>query len=257
MLFVLAVALVLSSTLRSRIGALAGLAVFAALTLARLPDSERLRQWDRGRLARSGAALAGGLIVLVAVAGFSNRMASTRAATQVERQQYRERQTRAAGALKALGRRPLLGLGLGGYPLQQQALTGLGRPMQEVAQTGPSLEDQAQNEYLQIGAELGLPGLLLYLLLLMLFFARSVHALDRLSAGRARLLLIGCIAAITAQCVDAAGNPAWRYSVCSLYFWLLLGLGAALAQMATAVPASVLETGGAEPSDRSASAVVA
>jgi hypothetical protein len=32
--------------------------------------------------------------------------------------------------------------------------------------------------------------------------------------------------------VDALSNPAWRYSVCALYFWLVLGLGTVLLRSA-------------------------
>ena len=68
--------------------------------------------------------------------------------------------------------------------------------------------------------------------MLLAFFAKSLHALERLPMGTRKLLLIGCISAIAAQCVDAFSNPAWRYPVCSLYFWLVLGLGIALVRMA-------------------------
>jgi putative inorganic carbon (HCO3(-)) transporter len=94
------------------------------------------------------------------------------------------------------------------------------------------MSEQAHNEYLHIAAELGVPGLLLYALLLWAFFAKALHALGRLPPGTRKMLLIGCVAAVAAQAVDAVSNPAWRYSVCALYFWLVLGMGTALIRMA-------------------------
>src|SRR5262249_28968099 len=139
--------------------------------------------------------------------------------------------------LRAIARRPVFGLGIGNYVLQQNAFTHRGRAAAEVVRDGPTMEEQAHNEYLHTAAELGLPGLLLYMLMLLTFFAKAAHALGRLPAGGRKALLIGCLAAIAAQSVDAAANPAWRYSNCSLYVWLVLGIGAALVRMAYRRPA--------------------
>src|SRR5262249_35173375 len=124
------------------------------------------------------------------------------------------------------------GLGLGNYVLQQHAFTHLGLTREEVGRTGATMSEQAHNEYLHLAAELGVPGLLLYLLMLLAFFAKSLHALRRLPVGSRKMLLIGCISAVAAQCVDMFSNPAWRWSVCALYSWLVLGLGMALVRMA-------------------------
>jgi putative inorganic carbon (HCO3(-)) transporter len=116
--------------------------------------------------------------------------------------------------------------------LEQRAFSQHGQTKEQVIRNGASMEEQVHNEYLHIAAELGVPGLLLYLLILLVFFTKSLHALERLPAGTHKILLIGCIAAITAQAVDAVSNPAWRYPVCGLYFWLVLGMGTALLRMA-------------------------
>jgi O-antigen ligase len=123
-------------------------------------------------------------------------------------------------------------LGLGNYVLRQHSFTGVGATAAVVARDGAGMDEQAHSEYLQVAAELGAPGLLLYLLMLLAFFAKSVHALERLPAGMRKVLLIGCISAVAAQCVDAVANPAWRHATCSLYFWLVLGMGMAVVRMA-------------------------
>jgi O-antigen ligase len=236
-LFLVVLALLMSSTLRSRLGALVGLALFAALVRDHLPEAIRWLSAGRRGVIYSGAAVAGALALLLMVTGLPGRAASTQPAAHIEQEQYVQRRHREGRTLAAIARRPVLGMGLGNYVLQQYSFTALGRPAELVARSGATLGEQAHNEYLQVAAELGVPGLLLYLLLLLAFLVRSVHAVRRLSAGRSKLLLIGCMAAIAAQCVDAAGNPAWRYSICALYFWFVLGMGAALAQMAEHQPA--------------------
>jgi putative inorganic carbon (HCO3(-)) transporter len=135
-------------------------------------------------------------------------------------------------ALGAIRDRPLTGLGIGNYVLEQRAFSRHGQTREEVIKNGPSMEEQVHNEYLHIACELGLPGLLLYLLLLLAFFAKAWHALEQLPAGTTRILLLGCVAAIAAQVTDAVSNPAWRYPVCGLYFWLVLGMGTALVRIA-------------------------
>jgi hypothetical protein len=121
---------------------------------------------------------------------------------------------------------------VGNSPLVQHDYTHKGQTRAQVLRNGASFDEQVMNEYLHVGAELGLPGLLFYLLILLAFFAKSLHALERLPAGTRKVLLLGCISAVAAQCVDAFSNPAWRYPVCALYFWLVLGIGIALVRMA-------------------------
>jgi O-antigen ligase len=185
-------------------------------------------------------ALGGALVMLQVMSDVSTRV-TARAGTLAQAAHgadpsLRERVAQWQGTLRAIGRHPLLGLGLGNYVIRQQSFTGIGRTPADVARRGASMEEQAHNEYLQMTAELGLPGLLLYLLMLLAFFAKSVHALRELPSGTRKVLLIGCIAAVAAQSIDALTNPAWRYSVCALYFWLVLGTGTALVRMAYRQP---------------------
>jgi putative inorganic carbon (HCO3(-)) transporter len=136
------------------------------------------------------------------------------------------------GALAMAAERPLLGWGPGQFVLRQSAYTHLGRSPAEVRRYGASFDEMAYNEYLQIAAELGIPGLILYLLLLASFFSKGGRALGRLPNGLRRATLLGCMAGVAAQMVDALANGSWRYTECSSFFWLVLGLGVAVTRMA-------------------------
>jgi hypothetical protein len=46
------------------------------------------------------------------------------------------------------------------------------------------------------------------------------------------------MAGVAAQMVDATANGSWRYSECSIFFWLVLGLGVAVTRMAYQAPSS-------------------
>jgi putative inorganic carbon (hco3(-)) transporter len=135
-------------------------------------------------------------------------------------------------ALPLIAARPLTGWGLGSYPFHPAPSAGPGAAPAVVASAGVSLDEQAHNEYIQMTAELGLVGLTLYLLIFLSFFAKAWHAIRRLPHGQRQLVLMGCMAGVAAQMVDAVGNPAWRFPQCSLFLWLLLGMGVACIRMA-------------------------
>jgi O-antigen ligase len=135
-------------------------------------------------------------------------------------------------ALPLIAARPLTGWGLGSYPFHPAPSAGPGAGPAVVASAGVSLDEQAHNEYIQMTAELGLVGLTLYLLVFVSFFAKAWHAIRRLPHGQRQLVLMGCMAGVAAQMVDAIGNPAWRFPQCSLFLWLLLGIGVACIRMA-------------------------
>jgi O-antigen ligase len=140
------------------------------------------------------------------------------------------------GAMRMAAERPLWGWGPGQFVLHQAAYTHSGRPPQEIHRDGASFDEMAFNEYMQIAAELGLPGLALYLLILVAFFSKALRALPRLPEGLRRAVLQGCVGGVAAQMVDAAANGSWRFTECSIFFWLLLGIGVAVIRMAAMSP---------------------
>jgi len=128
--------------------------------------------------------------------------------------------------------RPLWGWGPGQFVLHQQPYTRIGRGAENVARYGATFDDMAFNEYLQTAAELGFPGLALYLLVLISFASKAWRAAGRLPHGVRRTALLGCLGGVGAYAVDALGNVSWRYIECDMFFWLLLGLGMAIVRMA-------------------------
>jgi putative inorganic carbon (hco3(-)) transporter len=140
------------------------------------------------------------------------------------------------GAAAMVAERPVWGWGPGQYVLYQQSYTHIGRPRREILQYGASFDEMTYNEYLQTAAELGLIGLALYLLVLASFFSKAALALRRMPDGLRRTVLIGCTAGVGAQMVDALANGSWRFTECSIFFWLVLGLGVAMIRMAYQAP---------------------
>jgi O-antigen ligase len=140
------------------------------------------------------------------------------------------------GAAKMAAERPVWGWGPGQYVLHQHAYTRLGLAPEEVRHFGASFDEMAYNDYLQTAAELGLPGLVLYLLVLASFFSKALRARRLLPEGLRRAVLVGGIAGVAAQMVDALANGSWRYAECSIFFWLVLGLGVAVIRMASQTP---------------------
>jgi O-antigen ligase len=136
-------------------------------------------------------------------------------------------------ALRMVRDRPLMGWGVGLFPLQQSLYyhpaCASARTQLEIFTLGPSLSENAHNTYLQLAAELGIPGIILYLGIFGAFFTTALRALPRLRPGFPKSMLIATVGAIAAQMVGAVGSPAWEFAECSLFLWLVLGMGMALA----------------------------
>jgi hypothetical protein len=125
---------------------------------------------------------------------------------------------------------PIFGLGIGTYPAEHSRFVKGALSKDAVQRLGPTLAEQAHNEYLQIAAEMGLVGLALHVWMLGAFFVFGLKALREREQGYRKLVLMGAIAAMAGQAVDALSNPAWRFADVSLMFWLTMGLGMASAR---------------------------
>jgi O-antigen ligase len=152
------------------------------------------------------------------------------------------------GALMMAKKKPLQGWGIGEYPARHFAFTGTGQTAALVRSRWPNIEDEAHNSYLQIAVEMGLPGLLLWLGVLGTAFVGGVRRVRGLPLrSLPQWCLIGCLSALAGQTVDAAGNPAWQFGGVSLFFWVTLGLLAALC-LGTPEPQDVCDAGPRMPS---------
>lgn len=219
------------------IGSLVGLLVLTALIW-------RYRESD-GNLGRGRSMLVVPAVLVVCATGVFLVLSRTapqiqeRAATLAapgEDASWNERVQQWGGTTRMIAERPLFGWGIGTYPVAQAAFVKGLRPAKLIRSGGPSLQEMAHNEYLQLTAELGLLGLLAYLGVLGAFFATALRAVSSRRSGLARLVLMGAMAGVAAQMVDAVSNPAWRYADVSLFLWALIGLGVAAARRSGAEP---------------------
>lgn len=145
---------------------------------------------------------------------------------------YRQRLGMWSKALEMARERPLWGWGAGLYPVRQARFSHPDVPAADeetILRTGSTLSENAHNTYLQILAEMGIPGLALYLGVFAAFFGTALRALPRLRARYRRSILMAAVAAVAGQMACAVGNPAWEFAECSLFLWLVLGLGMAAA----------------------------
>jgi O-antigen ligase len=221
-----------------------GLLVWLFLANKSAPHPER--NWPATLvIAACGLLVGTGFFVVTGVgAVVAHRAQEISAAARGRDSSFAWRVQKWQGTVAMVARRPIWGWGTGQYVLQQLAYTHTGShhgnrihtQRELLRRSGASFTDMAHNDYLQTAAELGVPGLSLYLLLLASFFSKSIRALHRLPGGIRRTTLLGCISGVAAQTVDAMSNPAWRYSECSVFFWLVLGLGMAVTRMAYQTP---------------------
>ena len=130
------------------------------------------------------------------------------------------------GTVRMVAEKPLLGWGVGLYPVYQHPFTRQGAT---IAPDGTgvrvSLAEQAHNFYLQTAAELGIPGLLLTLATFVSFLRAGLRRFAQMEPGIRRTLLMGTLASTSAFLVDALSSPSWQYGQTAMFLWLILGVG--------------------------------
>jgi O-antigen ligase len=134
--------------------------------------------------------------------------------------------------LRMANDRPLMGWGIGTYPVQQALYYHPNAPSRDqkaILTTGPRLTENAHNTYVQLAAEIGYGGLVLYLAVFGAFFYTTIRGLRQLRVGFRHSILVGATAAVAGQMVAAIGTPAWEFPECSLFLWVILGFGIAAA----------------------------
>jgi len=134
-----------------------------------------------------------------------------------------------AGAEKMIAQSPWTGKGLGSYAALQHNYSGQGMDIASL-HLRPSLGEQAHNLYLQTAAEIGIPGLLIFLSipLTLLFF--GVRRAMQMDDGIKKTLLLGAMAATVGILVDALSSPSWQMGNVSVFMWLLMGIVASCMQ---------------------------
>ena len=133
------------------------------------------------------------------------------------------------GTAQMVAAHPVLGVGLGRYPGEEWRWTHTGGVL--LPTEHPSLTNEAHSFYGQTAAEMGLPGLGLYLAALAAFGVQARRLIPsrrrRRSFGGQQMLTIAAGSALAGQSVDALASPSWQFPEASLLFWAVLGLGLA------------------------------
>ena len=169
------------------------------------------------------------LLISPNTSGFMHRATTLGNANAEQGWQYRQQAWH--GAEQMIKERPLTGFGLGQYGLHQSAYTGSGMAMLTLGPRNPginlrpSMWEQAHNTYLQTAAEMGIPGLLIFIAVLSAFLGMGLQRVIGMDNGIRRTLLLGSIGSTVAFAFDGFGSPAWQFGQVSMFFWLILGIG--------------------------------
>jgi len=142
---------------------------------------------------------------------------------------WNTRQATWAGAEKAIAQSPLTGKGLGSWPNLQYNYSGAGLNIASL-KIRPSLANQAHNLYLQTAAEVGIPGLLVFLSIPITLLVLGVRRVMQMDDGIRKTLLLGAMAGTVGVLVDAISSPSWQMGTVSVFMWLLLGIVATCMQ---------------------------
>jgi len=142
---------------------------------------------------------------------------------------WNSRQLSWAGAEKMIAQSPWTGKGLGTTPYNMFNYSGVGHDLSAL-HLNPSLTDQAHNLYLQTAAEMGIPGLLLFLSIPITLLAIGVRRAMNMDDGIRKTLLLGAMAAVVGCLVDAVASPSWQMGTVSVFLWLLMGIVASCMQ---------------------------
>lgn len=112
--------------------------------------------------------------------------------------------------------KPWLGLGIGTF------MFNFKRYVVETYQNGPHY---AHNCYLQMLSEIGVIGLISFLLILLLFFYKGIKALRNQQKTFSWYVLLASLAAILGYCVQMSVDTIFYSLDLGILFWLILGLG--------------------------------
>lgn len=126
--------------------------------------------------------------------------------------------------LNMIKNKPLFGLGVGSFPLNYlyyQADFLSQKPDYLKYNTKAA---EAHNEYLQIWSEMGMVGLLFFLLFIYLFYHHSIKIIKELEKNEEKIILIGLISGITITLFHSIFSFPLHIPATSAAFWFIVGL---------------------------------
>jgi tetratricopeptide (TPR) repeat protein len=129
-------------------------------------------------------------------------------------------------SVETIRQSPILGKGIGTYgiyyPLSQGAVLEQERYQKYIPYANKSIN--AHNDYLHIGAEVGIVGLAAFLWIIFAFYKNTLNSLLRAKSRERAFLLIGFIGVVTALLVHSLFSFPFHAIQNGMLFWLILGL---------------------------------
>lgn len=139
---------------------------------------------------------------------------------------YRWRREMWSTAGRMLAEKPWWGWGVGTFGVHQAVFNADGRSPREILAQGVSLSESAHNSYLQVAAEMGYPGLALYLSAPLSLAYTLMRRLRNAHAGWRASSQAAALGGLLAFSISAYANPAWEFAQCAAFQWFVFGFAA-------------------------------
>jgi O-antigen ligase/Tfp pilus assembly protein PilF len=120
--------------------------------------------------------------------------------------------------------RPLFGSGLGTFPLYYLEYQA------DFLQRNPSYLNfsgkagEAHNEYLQLWAEMGIIGLLSFLLIIIIFYRTNLDSIKKIKRIEGKIIIIGLISGVTVTLVHSIFSFPFHIPAVGAAFWFIIGI---------------------------------
>ncbi|MHC2994417.1 MAG: tetratricopeptide repeat protein [Candidatus Atribacteria bacterium] len=120
--------------------------------------------------------------------------------------------------------RPLFGSGLGTFPLHylDYQANFLQRNPDYLNFWGKAGE--AHNEYLQILAEMGIIGLLFFLLIIIIFYKTNLNLIKKIGTINGKIIIVGLISGVTVTLIHGILSFPFHIPAVGAAFWFIIGI---------------------------------
>jgi len=120
--------------------------------------------------------------------------------------------------------RPLFGSGLGTFPLYYLEYQA------DFLQRNPSYLNfsgkagEAHNEYLQLWAEMGIIGLLSFLLIIIIFYKTNLNLIKKIGTINGKIIIVGLISGVTVTLIHSIFSFPFHIPAIGAAFWFIIGI---------------------------------